>query len=147
MEPEVTARFDEVWAVLREVAARQEAAELRTLKAEQRMDQLDRKWEQRMAQLDRKWEQRMDRTDQRMDRAEQRMERADQKWEQRMELAEQRVAKADERWDKRFESTRKLVETGIGIVNRIGRRQGELERAHKAFLESFRKGTNGRKRG
>ena len=123
MEPEVRERFDEIWAVLREVAARQNAADLRMDRAEQRMEKSDQRWAQRI-------------------------EKSDQKWAQRMDLAEQRMEKSDQRWDKRFESTRKLVEAGIGIVNRLGRRQSELEKFQKSIQDSLRKGnSNGRKRG
>ena len=65
----------------------------------------------------------------------------------RQRAAEERMEKAEQRWDKRFETTRKLVEAGIGIVNKLGKRQLDLEKAHKAFLDSFRKGNgNGRMR-
>jgi hypothetical protein len=66
----------------------------------------------------------------------------------RHKAAEERMGKAEQKWDKRFEATRKLVEAGIGIVNKLGKRQLDLEKAHKAFLDSFRKGNgNGRPRG
>ena len=69
--------------------------------------------------------------DRRMDRAEKRLDRA----EKRME-----------KYDQRFEATRKLVEAGIRIVAQLGKRQGELEKSQKAFLDSLRRGDgNGRK--
>jgi hypothetical protein len=123
MEPDVRQRFDEIWAVLREVAERQKAAEERAEKTEQGWDR-------------------------RMQKAEERTQKSDQKWERRMQKVEERMERSDQKWDKRFEATRKLVESGIGIVLRLGKRQSDLERAHKAFVDSFRKGnTNGRKRG
>ena len=137
MEPEARARFDEIWAILREVAERQRAAEIRMDRAEQRLDRAEQRMdraEQRMEKSDRKWDQRM--------------KDSDRKWDQRMKDSDQRMEKSDQKWDKRFEATRKLVEAGIGIVSRLGKRQADLERAHKAFVDSFRKGnTNGRKRG
>ena len=81
---------------------------------------------------------RMDRAEKRMDRAEERMNRA----EERMNRAEERM----EKFDRRIEATRKLVEAGMKIVLRLGQGQAELRKSQQAFLDSLRKGGNGRHR-
>ena len=120
MDPQVRQEFDEIRSLLRES---EKSFNRRMDRAEKRMDRA---------------EERMDRADERMDRAEARMNRA----EERMNRAEERM----EKFDRRIEATRKLVEAGMKIVVRLGQGQEELRKSQQAFLDSLRKGGNGRHR-
>ena len=103
-------RFAKIEAILHEMAERGNAVD-------RRMDRADA---------------RMDRADARMDRAEKRLDRA----EKRMEWADNRM----EKYDQRFDATRKLVEAGIKLLMGLGRRQADLAKSQKLFLDSLRRG-------
>lgn len=120
MDPQVRQEFDEIRSLIRD---NEKSFNRRMDRAEKRMDLAAKR-------MDRA-EERMDRADERMDRAEERMNRADERME---------------KFDRRIEATRKLVEAGMKIVLRLGRGQEELRKSQQAFLDSLRKGGNGRHR-
>jgi hypothetical protein len=139
VDPETQKKIDDIWAILNATAAQakeydrrfqrdMEAAKRRMDAAERRMDAAER----RMDAFDR----RMEASDRRFEK---RMQAADERFRQRMEAADQRMDK----FDKQLQVTRKLVQAGIKLVSTLAADTRELKRSQKAFLDSFRNGSNG----
>jgi hypothetical protein len=129
MTPEIQKQIDEIWAILRETARRQDRAEKRMDRAEKRMD----------------------RAEKRMDRAEREAKADQQRWKERMDRFEnefrERVQASGERAekiDRQLQATARLVAEGIKLVRQNSRDIRELQKAQRAFLASFRNGHNGR---
>ena len=90
----------------------------------------------------------------RMDRAEVRMDRADA----RMDRMEARIDRMELRFDKRLDGLTKIVRTGMKLVNQLVAEQRKLademralaaaqsrtDRSLNNFIDSLRKGKNGR---
>lgn len=119
MEPEVRERFEQIEAILEFVARRQAEAERRADRADERMA----KFEARMG-----------------------------KFEVRMAKTEARADRMEARFEKRVEAINKLILTGMRMLVRIGGRIDELAKSQKvtdqklqAFIDSLRKGGNGRR--
>ncbi len=86
------------------------------------------------------------RFNERMDRAIRRIEKGEEASKRRMDRLDARAAESEKRMEKfdiRLEATRKLVEAGMKIVVRLVKSHRELEKSHKAFIDSLRKGGNG----
>ena len=127
MEREVRAEFDEIRAILRDVAASQEQAEKR---AELRHQQAELRHQQ--AEL------RLDRAEARMAKYDQRMAKYDQRFEATRRLVEggiKFVQRMDERQSQKLATLAQTVD--------------KLAKAQQAFLDSLRRGGNGngRRRG
>ena len=100
MDAEVRREFDEIRAILRAVAERQAAADVR-----------------------------MDRADARMDRM------------------EAHARQMDARFEKRMQGFEKLVQIGMREIVKLGRAQQRTENSLRAFMDSLRRGGNGRNGG
>jgi len=131
MEEDVRQQFDEIKAILQQVAKSQAAAEARMDRADARMDRADARMNRAEAH--------MNRAEARMDRAEARMNRA----EARMDRLEARMARNDERFEKRMRGFEKLVRIGMAELTRLERAQQRTEASLKALLDSLRKSGNG----
>jgi hypothetical protein len=86
---------------------------------------------------------RMDRWDARMDRADARMDRADA----RMDRMEAHARQMDARFEKRMQGFEKLVQIGMREIVKLGRAQQRTENSLRAFMDSLRRGGNGRNGG
>ena len=136
------ARMDrlEAWSAKnsQEAKERAEHAERRMEAAEKRMEAFDK---------------RMEASDKRMEASDKRMERYEQLSKERHERAMERLDRAMQRLDKadiQIQATRKLVESGMKMVVRLGTRINDLAKRQDAFLRTFgngRNGHNGNKRG
>jgi hypothetical protein len=118
MDAEVRREFDEIRAILRAIAERQAAADVRMNRSDARMTD---------------WVTRMDRAEKRMDRADARMDR--------MEAHERQM---DARFEKRMQGFEKLVQIGMREIVKLGRAQQRTENSLRAFMDSLRRGGNGR---
>src|SRR5262245_10577270 len=124
------------------------------MNSERRLDRIEALLES-LAERQAKAEARMDRYDARMERTDARMEQTDA-----------HVAAMDTRFNKRMDALRKLVETGMKILVKIGEAQKEsdhklnalidaqerlaesqrqTDRRLQAILDSLKKGRNGRR--
>lgn len=150
MQPEDRRHADEIWTILRDAAKRMDRAEERTEVAhreaiaraelaEKRSEADHQKAIARAELAEKRAEADHQKAIKRAELAEKRSEADHQKAMKRVEAAEKRM----EKFDQRLEATRRLVEAGMKIVVRLDRRQGDLEKTQKAFMDWLRKGGNG----
>lgn len=118
----------------------QEYAEIRALL--HATAERDKQTEARMNRWEKSWEKRAAESDRRMARIEKRAAESEKRAEQRAAEAEKRM----DRFDKQLLATKKLVDAGIKIVVDLGKRQKELEKSQKLFMDWLRRGNgNGRR--
>jgi|SRR6185295_16808165 hypothetical protein len=155
MDREVEQRFEKIEAILKWVAERQAAAEVRADRAddrmaiaEARMDHAEAAAAARAARA----EARMARADARMDHVEAAAAARAARAEARMDRLDKRAAESDARFEKRMKGFEKLVKIGMRElaeqrrkINALIDSQQRTEASLRAFLDS-RRTRNGRTR-
>ena len=141
MDREVEQRFEKIEAILKWVAERQAAAEVRADRADERMNQTEAAAAVRAA-----------RADARLDHVEAAAAARAARAEARMDRLDKRAAESDARFEKRMKGFEKLVKIGMRElaeqrrkINALIDSQQRTEASLRAFLDS-RRTRNGRTR-